>query len=112
MQIQEGKSKMTENKLEITKIQLQKATELPPENKYYFNGFTVQITPADFTIVLLLDNEPIAYLNSTHTLAKTLSTKIEGLIKNFEEKTKTTIMTLDELSSALEGEDDSNDSEE
>ncbi|OGO36237.1 MAG: hypothetical protein A2W35_10240 [Chloroflexi bacterium RBG_16_57_11] len=77
--------------------QLRKGLELPPENRYYFNGYTISISPPDFVIVLKYNDQPIAYLNTSHTIAKTLAKVMTNIITGFENKTKQHIFTLDEI---------------
>jgi hypothetical protein len=82
-------------------INSQIGAELPPESKFYFNGFYLVMSPMDCSIVLLHNNRPIGMLNTTHVIAKTLSYALDGLIKDFEDKTKQHIMKLDEISELL-----------
>lgn len=78
------------------------SAELPLESKFYFNGFTVGISPMDCSIVLMRNNQPIALLNTTHVIARAMSSGLEGLIKDFEDKTGQHVMKLDELKQLLE----------
>src|SRR5689334_2592891 len=80
---------------------LQEALDLPDEKKIYFNGFIVSMSPTDAVIVLQNNNKPIAYLNTTHTIAKTLANQLNGIIKNFEKDTKRKIPTLDQIVKAV-----------
>ena len=78
------------------------SAELPLESKFYFNGFTVSISPMDCSIVLMHNNRPIALLNTTHVIARAMSSGLEGLIKDFEDKTGQHVMKIDELKQLLE----------
>jgi hypothetical protein len=78
------------------------AFELPPEKKIYFNGFAIALSPMDCTIALLLNNQPIALLNASHTTVKTLISQLDGLINDFEGKTKQPILKLDEIQVLVE----------
>ncbi len=81
---------------------LQGAAELPPDKKFYFNGFTVAISPIDCAIVLNYNNQPVAFLITSYTIAKTLSAHLDGIIKGFEDKTGQRILKLDEIQAILE----------
>jgi hypothetical protein len=81
--------------------QLQAGFELPAEKKMYFNGFTLAVTPSDVVIVLQQNNQPVALLNTSYVIAKTLVIKLGDLLKNFEEKTEQPILTLDQINSAV-----------
>ncbi len=85
----------------IHAVQLQVGAELPPEKRYYFNGFTVAMSPMDCAIVLLHQDRPIAFLNTSHMVAKTLVAALDTLIKDFEEKSGQQILKLDELPATL-----------
>jgi len=85
----------------INLMQLQAASELPADKKFYFNGFTVAISPMDCAIVLQYNNQPIALLSTSHTIAKTLVTQLNGLISDFEQKTGQGILRLDEVQALL-----------
>ena len=84
------------NKSELD-IKLQRGLELPKEQRFYFNGFTISIGPPDFTIVLQVNNEPVAHLNTTHVIAKTLAKKLTGVIDEFEKSMNYKISTLDDF---------------
>ena len=81
--------------------QIQVALELPPESKFYVNGFTIAMTPTDVVIVLLQNNKPIALLNTPPIIAKALTASLDGLVKDYETKTGQRVLTLDEINSAL-----------
>jgi len=87
--------------ININLMQLQAASELPPDKKFYFNGFTVAISPIDCAIVLQYNNQPIALLSTSHTIAKTLVVQLNGLISDFEQKTGRGILKLDEIQALL-----------
>lgn len=80
---------------------LQIGLDLPPEQKLYFNGYTISISPHDFLIILQRNNEPVFTLNTSHTIAKTLGVTIQAMINDFERKTDQTILTLNEVSMRL-----------
>ena len=82
-------------------MQLQAASELPLDKKFYFNGFTVAMSPIDCAIVLQYNNQPIALLSTSHTIAKALVAQLNGLISDFEQKTGRDILKLDEIQALL-----------
>ncbi len=82
-------------------ILMQKALELPPEKKFYSNGFSIGLSPADLVVVLLQNNQPTAVVHMSHTAAKSLIEKLQIVIRDFEAKTDQNILTIDEISSRL-----------
>ena len=74
---------------------------LSPEKKIYFNGFVVSMTPHDVILVLQNNNQPVAFLNTSHIIAKTLASKLQGIITGFENEAEMTIPTLDEIQEKL-----------
>ena len=80
---------------------VQDALQLPDEKKFYFNGYTFSITATDIIIVIQKDDQPIAYLNTSHTIAKTLVKAMTKLIENFEKDTQHPILTLSEYEERL-----------
>ena len=85
----------------IDQMQLQAASELPLDKRFYFNGFTIAISPIDCAIVLQYNNQPIALLSTSHTIVKTLVAQLNGLISDFEQKTGQGILKLDEIQDLL-----------
>jgi len=85
---------------EIFQAQLQAGLELPADKKFYFNGYTIAMSPSDILIVLLFNNQPVATLNTSSIIAKTLMKSIEGLITDYEKRTGQRVLTLDEVASA------------
>lgn len=67
----------------------------------YFNGFTCGVGIGDISIVLQRNNESVAVLNTSYTVAKTLVEKLNGLIKNLENRANTTILTTDQIVEAM-----------
>jgi hypothetical protein len=80
---------------------LQLGNELPVDKKFYFNAYTVGVSPADFTIVLLNNNQPVACLNCSHNTGKSLSQMLANIINDMEKKTGQKILTVDENAAAL-----------
>jgi hypothetical protein len=69
--------------------------------KIYANGFAVGLTNADVSIVLQLSGQPVALLNISFTLAKTLAQKVGGVVGTFEKAIQQNLVTTDEVSMAL-----------
>lgn len=65
--------------------------------RLYANGFALGLTNADAHIVLQMFGRPIAVLNLSYTLAKTLSEKLQVLVNEWETKTGKEIVTTGEI---------------
>jgi len=61
----------------------------------YANGFALGMTNADAFIVLQQFGRPVAIVSVSYTLAKTLSQKFAGLVKEWETKTNAELQTTD-----------------
>ena len=95
---EKGKDSEANNEpLDILKI----ARSDPSIPRIYANGFTVGLTNADVAIVLQLSGQPVALLNISFTLAKTLAQKVGGVVSTFEEAIQQPLVTTDEVSKAL-----------
>jgi hypothetical protein len=88
-------------KTDFTKT-IQGGLSLPPERKIYFNGFAISITPSDVMIVLQNNQEPVAVLNTSHSIAKTLITKLGSLINSYTKDSGIQVYTLDEIQKKLQ----------
>src|SRR4030067_760756 len=80
---------------------LHSASELPLEKKLYFNGFTVALSPIDCSIVLQHNDQTIALISTSHSIAKTLVSQLDSLLSDFEHKTGNVILKLDEINDLL-----------
>jgi len=69
--------------------------------KIYFNGFALSIGTGDVIMVLERNQETVAVLNASYTVAKTLSIKLNGIIKKLEGATENTIMTTDHINNSM-----------
>lgn len=67
----------------------------PEVKRLYANGFTLGLSNADTHIVLQFFGRPIAVVNMSYTLAKTLSGQLNALVRSWEEKTGATLQTTD-----------------
>jgi len=85
------------NPVDQNLVVLQAGAELPHEKKFYFNGFSIGISPMDVAIVLLHHNQPIAHLSTSHIMAKSLAEATLALIAGQETSTGQKVPTLDEL---------------
>jgi hypothetical protein len=70
--------------------------------KYYFNGFTNGVGNSDIVIVLQSNNKPIALLNTSFTIAKTLVKKLNESIQLIEKSSGNVIMTTEDLDKAFQ----------
>lgn len=76
---------------------LSQAISNPDVPKLYFNGFTVAIGSGDIVLMLQRNGEPLAVLNASYTVAKTLGAKLGGSIAVLESSTGNNIMTVDDI---------------
>jgi hypothetical protein len=86
----------TPEKNEI-QVRLERALSLPEDKKFYFNGFTISITPSDVLISLESTHQTIALLQTPHYVAKTLVEKLNNVITKFEKDSDYTFPTLQEM---------------
>lgn len=75
-----------------------KNEELP---SIYFNGFTVTGGNSDILIILQKNTKPIATLNCSFTIAKTLVQKLNDIVRSFELKVGHDFLTTDIITSKL-----------
>jgi hypothetical protein len=92
---------MSEIPAESVQAFLQAGFELPADRKFYFNGILTATSPVDVIFVLLQNNQPVALLNTTREVAKTLAGNIQAQMDQFETQTDQHILTTDELNAAL-----------
>jgi hypothetical protein len=81
--------------------ELPKANKDPNVPKMYFNGFLTGMTNADVVMLTKLNNEPVAVLNFSLSVAKTLVRQLSQLIVRLEENSENEIMTIDVIDKAL-----------
>lgn len=79
------------------------SAEIP---KLYCNGFTVAIGTSDILVVLQNNQQSVAVLNISFTIAKTLVQKLNGLVGTIETASGNTIMTTDDLNRFLHKRED------
>jgi hypothetical protein len=69
--------------------------------KIYFNGFTTSVGAGDVVIALQCNGKPVAVLNASYTLAKTLSVFLANAIGKLEKATGNAIMTTEDIAKGL-----------
>lgn len=67
----------------------------PSVPQLYFNGFVNATSNGDVLIILIRNGKPIAALNASYTIAKTLGSKMTELIDGFEKQTGHLLMDMD-----------------
>lgn len=72
----------------------------------YFNGFINSVGMGDVMLVLTRSGKPVATLNMSYTLAKTLAEKLGGVVATIEQKSGNTIMTTDDIKRFFLGDND------
>ena len=71
--------------------------------KFYVNGFAVFQGNADMGIVFQCNGRPNLVINTSFTLAKTLSEKINQMVSDFEKKTGINILTTSDVDEKMTG---------
>ncbi len=69
----------------------------PSIPKIYANGFVFGMSTSDVFVVLQLGGVPIAVLNLSYTLAKTLATILTNTLNDLEQKTGQTVLTTKDI---------------
>lgn len=75
--------------------------------QFYFNGFVNATTLGDMVVVVEKNGSPVAVLNMSYTVAKSLSVALSGAIGQFEEATKRSMLTTNEVEEAMSRENSS-----
>ncbi|MBF0458673.1 MAG: hypothetical protein HQK99_12360 [Nitrospirae bacterium] len=78
-----------------------KASESGDIPKIYFNNPVGFVNAGDISILLLMNNSPVAVMNMSFTVAKTLAAHLGSIIAKVEEKTGNKVMTIDDIGKAL-----------
>jgi hypothetical protein len=68
--------------------------------KVYANGFAIGVGNADMHIILQLFGAPVAVVNMSYTLAKTLSDRLGKLVSEFETTVRREMLTTDKIDAA------------
>lgn len=82
--------------------QIQQAEDDPDVPKIYFNGFLNALGAGDVAVTLKRGETPVAVLNMSYTVAKTLAEKLRKLIGNLETITDHNVMTTDETTDKMD----------
>lgn len=80
---------------------LNEALKDPQVQRIYANGFINALGIGDVMILLQNSKKPIAVLNLSYTVAKTLAIKLGALISQLEDSTGNTIMTTDDIDRSM-----------
>ena len=88
---------------QIMKKRITKALENAEIPRIHFNGFINTTGAGDVMIVLESNGQPVAIVNGSFTVVKTLAQKLQTLIINLEKKSGNTIMTTDEVDKVFSG---------
>ena len=64
---------------------------------FYFNGFATAASTGDIASILEQNGKPVAVLNMSYTVAKTLSVSLGNIIAAIEEQSGRQIMTTQEI---------------
>lgn len=92
---------MTDAELKLPQDVL-KVISLPDLPKMYANGFQIVVSNSDVAILLIHNKVPVAVVNVSYTVAKTLSEKVGELIRTLETKSERSIMTTDDINKYLQ----------
>ncbi|MBC8236015.1 hypothetical protein H8E77_41240 [bacterium] len=77
--------------------QIKRALEEKEIPRIHFNGFISSLGLGDMMVILTQAAEPVAILNMSYTVAKTLAEKLGNSIVTLEQKSGNTIMTIDDI---------------
>ena len=64
---------------------------------YYVNGFVNGLSPSDVITVLERNGQPVAILNMSYTLAKSLAQGLGGVVADLESKAGRPMLTTKEI---------------
>jgi TATA-box binding protein (TBP) (component of TFIID and TFIIIB) len=84
---------------EIEKVK--KAIESSEVEKIYFNGVSCSLGPGDVAITIFRNGQSIKVLNTSYTMAKSLSENLSKLIQVLENVTQNKIMTSEFINQKL-----------
>jgi hypothetical protein len=68
---------------------------------YYANGFVNGLGMGDAYLVLQTNDQSVAVVNMSLSMAKTMANNLLVMVKNFEEQTGQKVSTLDEIQSKM-----------
>jgi hypothetical protein len=87
------------------------ALEADDVPKLYVNGFVNSLSTGDITTLLERNGKPVAILNISFTVAKTLSIALGNIVAQIEERAGRSMLTTHELAKLLEDSDQATDGE-
>ncbi len=90
------------NEAEKMNKQLKEGLEIPDLQNIYANGFITAIGNGDVVILLKNNDKPIASLNLSYTVAKSLCQILGTAISSLEQKTGNVIMTTHDVTKAMQ----------
>jgi len=74
----------------------------PQTASFYANGFEIAATGADLVVTFVHNGRPFATMNLSFTTAKALGAGLSQLVAELEEKSKTKVLSVEEVAKALE----------
>ncbi|WP_420265310.1 hypothetical protein [Candidatus Magnetominusculus dajiuhuensis] len=78
-----------------------KASESKDIPKIYFNGATLFLNPGDSSMLLSVNESPVAVINMSFTVAKSVAALLGSMIADVEEKTGNKIMLTEDIRTVL-----------
>jgi len=80
---------------------LNQALDNPNIPKIYVNGFFIGTTNADITLITQQNGRPVAALNMSFEIAKTLVKKLGSVVQDLEKSIGTEFLTTDDFDEAV-----------
>ncbi len=77
------------------------SVDTPDVPHLYSNGFQIGVSNADVILVLKLNNQPMATINMSYTLVKTLHQKTGDLVSKFEKAVDRKMLTTSDVDAAM-----------
>jgi len=98
------------SQIEDYSMRTERALNDPDIPNIHFNGFVNNIGSGDILIILESNKKPVAVLNASYTVAKSLAQQLNMLINSLENLSDREIMTTDQINKFL-SEGEKNDTE-
>ena len=89
------------NKKKIFSDELSNALKNEAIPKYYANGFISAMGTGDICLFLKQADAPVAIVNLSYTVAKSLALMLGSVIAELEKKSGNTIMTTDDINKLM-----------
>ena len=74
----------------------------PSVPKIYANGFIIGQSTTDISVVLQTNGSVSAVINVSFTTAKSLAIELDKAIKSFEQITRQKLLTIEEITTAMQ----------